>query len=285
MEDKKGFVKLYRSMLTWEWYDDINVKILFLHLILTANYEDKKWRGKVIKRGQRVVSVKKLSEELGITVQQTRTAINKLISTNEITNSKFAECNVFTLINYDKFQAVTNETTNHQQTSNKRPTNVQQIDNKSITTTKEYKEIEEYKEYKEIKKGKENFPPFEKIEDDKLKQVLSDFKEMRKVMKKPMTEKAEQLLLNKLDNLSTDTEQQIKIVEQAIVNGWLSVYPLKHGDGKYLKSEEQQSSNINDLDSLAINLNGNYDSKGSNSKDQQSYDIDDLDSLAINLKK
>ena len=29
MEDNKGFVKLYRSMLTWEWYDDINVKILF----------------------------------------------------------------------------------------------------------------------------------------------------------------------------------------------------------------------------------------------------------------
>ena len=243
MEDNKGFVKLYRSMLTWEWYDDINVKILFLHLILTANYEDKKWRGKVIKRGQRVMSIRKLSEELGITMQQTRTAINKLISTHELTNSKFAECNVFTLINYDKFQSVTCEITNVQQTSNK-----------SITSTKELKELKELKEYKEIKKGKENFSPFSKIENEKLKQVLSDFKDMRKVMKKPMTEKTEQLLLNKLDDLSADTEQQIKIVEQAIVNNWLSVYPLKHGDGKDLKSEEQQSYDIDDLDSLAINL-------------------------------
>ena len=254
MEDNKGFVKLYRSMLMWEWYDDINVKILFLHLILTANYEDKKWRGKVIKRGQRVASVKKLSEELGITVQQTRTAINKLISTNELTNSKFAECNVFTLINYNKFQAVTNEATNHQQTSNKRLTNVQQIDNKRVTTTKEYKEREEYKEYKEIKKGKENCSPFSKIENEKLKQVLSDFKEMRKVMKKPMTEKAEQLLLNKLNGLSDNPEQQVKIVEQSIERNWLSVFPLKQGNGKNPNEKSEQSYDIDDLDSLAVNL-------------------------------
>jgi len=47
-----GFVKLYRSMLKWEWYDDINVKVLFLHLLLKANYEDKRWRGIEIKKGE-----------------------------------------------------------------------------------------------------------------------------------------------------------------------------------------------------------------------------------------
>ena len=255
MEDNKGFVKLYRSILTWEWYDDINVKILFLHLILTANYEDKKWRGKVIKRGQRVVSVKKLSEELGITVRQVRTAIDKLVMTNEMTNSKFAECNVLTLVNYDKFQSVTNEKANVGQTSDKSMTNRGQTEGKSMTTTKEYKEREEYKEYKEIKKeGKKKQPPespFNKIENENLKQVLSDFKEMRKVMKKPMTDKAEQLLLNKLDNLSTDAEQQIKIVEQSIERNWLSVFPLKQRD---MQNKENQSYDIDDLDSLAINM-------------------------------
>lgn len=258
MEDNKGFVKLYRSMLTWEWYDDINVKILFLHLILTANYEDKKWRGKVIKRGQRVVSVKKLSEELGITVRQVRTAIDKLVMTNEMTNSKFAECNVLTLVNYDKFQSVTNEKASVGQTSDKRLTNRGQTSDKSMATTKEYKEIEEYKEYKEIKKEeKKKQPsesPFNKIENEKLKQALSDFKDMRKVMKKPMTEKAEQLLLNKLDNLSTDTEQQIKIVEQSIERNWLSVFPLKQGNGKNPSEKSEQSYDIDDLDSLAVNL-------------------------------
>ena len=76
-----------------------------------------------------------------------------------MTNSKFAECNVLTLVNYDKFQAVTNEKANvGGQTSDKRLTNRGQTSDKSITTTKEYKEREEYKEYKEIKKGKENSP-------------------------------------------------------------------------------------------------------------------------------
>ena len=258
MEDNKGFVKLYRSMLTWEWYDDINVKILFLHLILTANYEDKKWRGKVIKRGQRVVSIKKLSEELGITVRQVRTAIDKLVMTSEMTNSKFAECNVLTLVNYDKFQAVTNEKANGGQTSDKRLTNRGQTSDKSMATTKEYKEREEYKEYKEIKKEeKKKQPsesPFSKIENEKLKQVLSDFKDMRKVMKKPMTEKAEQLLLSKLDNLSTDTEQQIKIVEQSIERNWLSVFPLKEntsGENKIPTDEDYTEGLIEGVDYLS----------------------------------
>lgn len=250
MEDNKGFVKLYRSMLTWEWYDDINVKILFLHLILTANYEDKKWRGKVIKRGQRVVSVKKLSEELGITVRQVRTAIEKLVMTNDLTNSKFAECNVLTLVNYDKYQSVTNEMTNVGQTSDKSMTNRGQTSDKSMTTTKEYKEREEYKEYKEIKKEeKKKQPPespFDKIENEKLKQALSDFKDMRKVMKKPMTEKAEQLLLNKLNGLSDNPEQQIKIIEQSIERNWLSVFPLKENTSEKNKipTDEDYSAGL-----------------------------------------
>lgn len=250
MEDNKGFVKLYRSMLTWEWYDDINVKILFLHLILTANYEDKKWRGKVIKRGQRVVSVKKLSEELGITVRQVRTAIDKLVMTNDLTNSKFAECNVLTLVNYDKYQSVTNEMANVGQTSDKRLTNRGQTSDKSMTTTKEYKEREEYKEYKEIKKEeKKKQPsesPFSKIENEKLKQALSDFKDMRKVMKKPMTEKAEQLLLNKLNGLSDNPEQQIKIIEQSIERNWLSVFPLKENTSEKNKipTDEDYSAGL-----------------------------------------
>lgn len=258
MEDNKGFVKLYRSMLTWEWYDDINVKILFLHLILTVNYEDKKWRGKVIKRGQRAVSVKKLSEELGITVRQVRTAIDKLVMTGELTNSKFAECNVLTLVNYDKYQSVTNEMTNVRQTSDKRLTNQWQTSDKSMTTTKEikeYKEIEEYKEIKkEEKKKQPSESPFDKIENEKLKQVLSDFKDMRKAMKKPMTEKAEQLLLNKLNGLSDNPEQQAKIVEQSIERNWLSVFPLKQGNDKNPSGKSEQSYDIDDLDSLAINL-------------------------------
>jgi len=37
-------------MLDWEWYDDINTKVLFIHLLIKANWKEKKWRGIKIKR-------------------------------------------------------------------------------------------------------------------------------------------------------------------------------------------------------------------------------------------
>ena len=47
-----GYIRLYRSLLNWEWYQDRNTKAVFLHLLLTANYEPQKWQGIVVERGQ-----------------------------------------------------------------------------------------------------------------------------------------------------------------------------------------------------------------------------------------
>ena len=56
-----GYVKIYRSLLKWEWYDDVNTCRLFLHLLLTVNYTDGQWHGMTIKAGSRVCSIRKLS--------------------------------------------------------------------------------------------------------------------------------------------------------------------------------------------------------------------------------
>jgi hypothetical protein len=55
------------------------------------------------------------------------------------------------------------------------------------------------------------------------------FKQMRKGLKKPMTEHAEKLILKKLDGLSLgDPEEAVKILERSIENSWQTVYPLKN---------------------------------------------------------
>ncbi len=48
---QNGWIKIHRKILDWEWYSDLNVRVVFLHLLLKANHDDKKWMGMDIKRG------------------------------------------------------------------------------------------------------------------------------------------------------------------------------------------------------------------------------------------
>jgi hypothetical protein len=66
-----------------------------------------------------------------------------------------------------------------------------------------------------------------KIKGDIFINTWKDFKEMRIKIKKPMTKKAEELLINKLDRLTNDKEEQIAILNQSIMNSWQGVFPLK----------------------------------------------------------
>jgi len=86
--------------MDWGWYSDTNTKSLFLHLLLKANWKDKKFKDFVVKRGQLVTSYKSLREELGLTQDQIRTSLKKLISTKEITKSITSQ---FTLINIENY--------------------------------------------------------------------------------------------------------------------------------------------------------------------------------------
>ena len=50
---------------------------------------------------------------------------------------------------------------------------------------------------------------------------------MRKSIKKPMTTKALELLINNLNKLSNNDEEKIAILNQSIERSWQTVYPLK----------------------------------------------------------
>src|SRR3989304_5930327 len=97
-----GWVKLHRSLLNWEWYDDDVAYRVFTHLLMTCNYEDKKWKGLTIKAGQRVMSYPILAEEIGKTVQNVRTAILKLESTGEVARSSTGKFSIITLLHWEE---------------------------------------------------------------------------------------------------------------------------------------------------------------------------------------
>ena len=63
-----GWIKIHRKLLEWEWYTDINVKVLFIHLLLKANHKPKSYRGIVIETGQVMTGLELLSKETGLSV-------------------------------------------------------------------------------------------------------------------------------------------------------------------------------------------------------------------------
>lgn len=142
----EGWIKLYRKFLDWEWYNDINVCRVFLHLLLIANHEDKKWKGITILKGQVLTSINHLAKETKLTIQSVRTALNKLKSTNEITikaTSKYTLITIENYINYQIKEKRTNKESNEE--SSKQITNNQQTSNKPITTNKNVKNIKNEK--------------------------------------------------------------------------------------------------------------------------------------------
>lgn len=132
------WIKIYRKFLEWEWYDDINTKCLFLHLLLTASNADKKWHGMTVQRGQVITSLDSLHEDLGLSVRQIRTSLEKLKSTGEVTSKATNKFRVITICKYDSYQdsKVYNDKQIDKQATSKR-----QADDKQATTSKEYKNI------------------------------------------------------------------------------------------------------------------------------------------------
>ena len=142
----ESFIKLYRQIMNWEWYHDINTFRLFVHLLLKANYEQGRWQGVLIQRGQHVTSRDKLAKETGLSVQQVRTSLTKLKSTNEITMTTTKTYTLITIVKYSDFQSSKekrNQASN--QVSNFQATKKQPTSNQQVTTIKERKEEKEEK--------------------------------------------------------------------------------------------------------------------------------------------
>lgn len=132
--NENGFIKIYRKILNWEWSKKPNTVALWLYCLIKANWTNGKFEGHEIPRGSFVTSLKSLSKETGLTMQQTKTSLNHLISTRCITNKSYSKYRVITVINYDLYQDINKDI-------NKQLTNNQQTTNNNIRN-KEYKKRE-----------------------------------------------------------------------------------------------------------------------------------------------
>lgn len=224
-----GWIKLHRKLIEWEWYDDLNVRVTFLHFLLKANYEDKNWKGKLIKRGSFISSISKLSKEIGISQQNLRTSIKKLKLTNELTVSSNSSNSMFTIVCYDLYQSDNDQT-------NKQVTNDQQTTNKQLTTTKEIKNI----------RNKEDII----IADSIVEYFNGVCIDLPKVIK--VTDKRKKHILARLNEFSKeDVKKVIDLTSQSNFlngknkNGWTASFDWIMEKSNFIKILENNYTNKN----------------------------------------
>ena len=158
----KVWIKLHRSIVRWEWWDDHPTRNVFQSCLLLANRTDGKWHGMTIPRGSFVTSISRLASVAGMSVQQTRTALEHLKLTHELTTETTHNYTLITVCNYEKYQgvrtpvqqtkqqdgqqAINKPPTNDKQAINMPPTNHQQAANNNKRNKEDIEEKESKKE-------------------------------------------------------------------------------------------------------------------------------------------
>ena len=116
----KRYIKLYEQITNWEWFQHPNTLAMFIYLLLKANYKDLNYQGKKIHRGQLVTSLPKLATGVGLSIRQTRTALEHLKSTGEVTDESTSQYRIITIVKYDQYQSSTDEATGNRQAIDRR---------------------------------------------------------------------------------------------------------------------------------------------------------------------
>lgn len=141
---QQGYIKLYRKIVNWEWFDNSYMVHLYLYLIIYANTQDRRWHGDIIKRGQLLTSVSRLHDETNIPISTIRRCLKRLEKTGEIIVKATNRFSTITICNYDSYQA--NEQTDEQtdelsseQINNKQETNNRLSDEQHLKNNKNNK--------------------------------------------------------------------------------------------------------------------------------------------------
>jgi hypothetical protein len=198
---------------------------LWWRLLLEANFADNDWQDMVIKRGQLVTSIAKLSVESGLSAKQVRLCLERLKKTGEIGLETTNKYTIITICNYDDYQSLDQQQgqtkgkrrANKGQTEGKQRANGGQQDNKS-NKGNESKEGKEDIEKEKSEKEKNDF--------DVLFDEWLEYKKQRK--ETYHSQLALDRMKTKLRNLSgNNIETARAIINEAMANNWAGFFALR----------------------------------------------------------
>ena len=125
----KGWISVYRQLLDNPISSKPSYLSVWIHLLLMANHKETSfiWNGKkqIVKEGQVLTGLKKLSEKTGIAQATIYRILKYLENEKQIEQQKTTKYTLITITNWDKYQK--NEKQNEKQMKNKRKTNEKQM--------------------------------------------------------------------------------------------------------------------------------------------------------------
>lgn len=118
---------------------------LYVYLLMYAKFEDGNINGIELKRGQCLTSITKLSEKTGLSEQNVRTAIKKLIEAGYIKKYSTKKYTILTMCHYDKkYEKKKNADVKDKQLKDKQDS--PNVDNEQDIINKQEKRLQELRE-------------------------------------------------------------------------------------------------------------------------------------------
>lgn len=224
---KQGWISVHRQLEDhWLWEDKPYAKgQAWVDLLMLANHEDNKFllgnELMEVKAGSFVTSISKLCKKWGWSNTKVIKFLDVLEAEKMIKRKSDTKKTVITIENYSVYQ-------------------------ESKTKKRRKNDAETMQKHTNNNDNNENNIIYNA--DPQLNATIKEFIKFRRGMKKPMTDHAIELLINKLNKLSSDASEQIEILNQSMLNGWQGVFPLKESGKKPKETIIDESKN--DLDDL-----------------------------------
>lgn len=96
-----GFIKVSDSLRKWAWINDPKTVYIYIRLLLGAAWQDMDIGNVHLTRGEIAISQRDFATQCLVTRQELRTALNRLISTQKITQRTEHKVSIITLCEYD----------------------------------------------------------------------------------------------------------------------------------------------------------------------------------------
>ena len=100
----EGWIKIDRNLLKWRWFSDTPTLVVWIYLLLQANYEERDFKTITIHRGELVRSQAQIAADTGLSLKNVRTALEHLEATGEVARKRQGKNVVISIPNYDRYQ-------------------------------------------------------------------------------------------------------------------------------------------------------------------------------------